>query len=100
MRIIWYDLETTGLHPIEGQNGVEIVQIGATSRYRGVATNFDKYLLPTIPVTQQAVNIHGLTYAKLRQGHASSIQDGLEMFVNYIDGITTEDRERTTILVS
>lgn len=104
MRIIYYDLETTGLHPMEGPNGVEIVQIGATSRYRGNATNFDEYLLPTMPVTQTAVNIHGLTNrildAKLRQGHASYIENGLKMFVDYIDGITLGDKEGTTVLVS
>lgn len=104
MRIIYYDLETTGLKPREGPNGVQIVQIGATSRYRGRKTTFGAYLVPSIKVTEPAVSIHGLTnkelHDKLRKGQAHGIKKGLKLFVDWIDDIIADDHENNVVLVS
>lgn len=104
MRIIYYDLETTGLQPLTGCDGIEIVQIGAISMHRGQRDLFDDYLLPTMEVTEQATKIHGLTYHHLRnkweQGNAFLIEDGLLEFVKYTDNISRSDYENEVILVS
>ena len=104
MRIIYYDLETTGLQPLTGCDGIQIVQIGALSMHRGQRNIFDDYLLPNIGVTQQATATHGLTYHNLHnkweQGNAFLIEDGLLEFVKYIDNISRSDYENEVILVS
>lgn len=60
MREIVFDTETTGLDPFKGD---KIVEIGAVELVNHVPTGvtFHKYINPERSVSQEVVNVHGLT---------------------------------------
>ena len=65
MREIVFDTETTGLDP---ENGDRLVEIGAIELFNHLPTGrrFHKYINPQRPVPSDAVAIHGLDDAFLR----------------------------------
>ena len=65
MKIVYYDLETTDMRPVTGPHGVQIIQIGAVCKRTGLG--FNNYLIPTVPISPGATQVHGLTRGILVQ---------------------------------
>ena len=57
-RIVYFDLETTGLNHRNRHEGVEIISIGAVSM-RG--QRFMNFIHPTCPIMPGATSVHGMT---------------------------------------
>ena len=103
MKVIYYDLETTGLRPQTGPNGVEIVQIGAVCKHtrnkntQKLADGDGIYLVPKREISAGATLVHGLTRDgliedKRRFSNVFSPKRGLQEFVNFVE----EQREYNT----
>ncbi len=58
MVVVFYDFETTHLDNKARHRGVQIVSIGAVTS-SGKA-KFKQHILPTIPISKRATEIHGL----------------------------------------
>ena len=86
-RIVYYDLETTGLRPLYGSNGVEILSIGACYKdpdTKSVRT-FQNFMYPRhVEISQEAFNIHGLDYEELGERGAIQPRTGIQQFLYWI----------------
>ena len=96
MKVIYYDLETTGLRPLTGPNGVEIVQIGAVCKHtrnkntQKLSSGDGIYIVPNREISAGATQVHGLTRDGLiedkRQfSNVFSPKRGLQEFVNFVE---------------
>ena len=94
-KVVYFDLETTGLNHRTQHSGVQIISIGAvTSRNQ----TFETYILPTCPISQRSSDIHGIT---LEDGElvdkdgyiieeAQDPQDGLMDFMEWLEEVGCE----------
>ena len=93
-KVVYFDLETTGLNHRTQHSGVQIISIGAvTSRTQ----TFETYILPTCPISQSSSDIHGIT---LEDGElvdkdgyilqAQDPQDGLMAFMEWLENVGCE----------
>ena len=96
-KVVYFDLETTGLNHRTQHSGVgvQIISIGAvTSRNQ----TFETYILPTCPISQRSSNIHRIT---LEDGElvdkdgyiieeAQDPQDGLMDFMEWLEEVGCE----------
>ena len=56
--VVAFDTETSGAYPLEA----EIVEFGAVKWYKGqIVDRFQTLLKPAVPMTQENINIHGIT---------------------------------------
>ena len=62
MKVVYYDLETTGVNHSEKHKDVQIIQIGAV--VEGSAETFSQYLVPTCEIDQDSIKIHGISVSK------------------------------------
>ena len=88
VKVIYYDLETTGLRPLTGPNGVEIVQIGAVCKHtRNKKTQkLNIYLVPNREISAGATQVHGLTRDSLREfDDVFRPKQGLQVFMNFLE---------------
>lgn len=58
MKVVYYDLETTGVNHSEKHKNVQIIQIGAV--VEGSDESFSQYLIPTCDIEQESTKIHGI----------------------------------------
>jgi len=107
VKVIYYDLETTGLRPLTGPNGVEIVQIGAVCKHtRNKNTQeLDIYLVPNGRINPGATQIHGLTRDELigdlldrKYDNVYRPQQGLQEFMNFVDEQRDYDNEKILLV--
>jgi DNA polymerase III alpha subunit (gram-positive type) len=99
MKIVYYDLETTGFN----HAAVQICSIGAI--YRG--QEFHRYLIPTCSIPRAATNIHGMSkvngYLYLNGRlveEAVPIDEGLEDFLVFLEeNVCQNDARRKVLLV-
>ena len=59
-------METTGLNKDQKYVDIEIVEIGAISESTG--EKFAQYILPTTPITPNAIAVHGIHLKRLPTG--------------------------------
>ena len=92
-KIVYYDLETTGLNPRNKHKGVEIISIGAVSRK---GERFLNFINPECSITAGATRINGFShnhYGDLvdRDGDvvesAKDPQEGLEDFLDWLQTV-------------
>jgi len=92
MKTIYFDLETTGLTPLTGYHGVQIIQIGAVCRHTRLReeSTLNIYIRPEVKIDPNATNIHGITmqwFNTIQDDNVfHSYQEGLEEFVAFIEG--------------
>ena len=107
MKVIYYDLETTGLRPMTGPNGVEIVQIGAVCKHtRNKKTQeLDIYLVPNGRISPGATQVHGLTRDELigdlldrKYSNVFRPQEGLQEFMNFLEEQREYDNEKILLV--
>lgn len=98
-------METTGLTPLTGYYGVEIIQIGAVCRQtRLCAENrLNIYLRPEAYIEEEATNIHGIDMEWFDEHFYdenvyNSMSDGLEAFVEFIEEQKTYDDEEILLV--
>ena len=107
MKVIYYDLETTGLRPLTGPNGVEIVQIGAVCKHtrnkntQKLADGDGIYLVPKREISAGATLVHGLTRDELigdlhdrKYSNVFRPKQGLQEFMNFVDEQRDYDNEK------
>jgi DNA polymerase III alpha subunit (gram-positive type) len=89
MKVVFYDLETTGLNPDNNHRDVQICSIGAV--YKQTVT-FHQYMVPTCTFSRKATEINGMTnyggnlYLNGdRVPDAVLMEDGLENFSDFLD---------------
>lgn len=75
MRTVCWDLETSGRH-----RDCEILSIG----YCDQDTSGEAFALPTGPIDPGAIEIHGLTYAKLVNLGAGTLKEALQKFLDFL----------------
>jgi len=91
MKIVYYDLETTGVSHAEKHKNVQILQIGAVEG--DTDQMFEEYLMPTCQIDPDATKIHGLSVAgdKLRlhgkKVNALPMKLGLQNFLSWVEGL-------------
>jgi len=89
MRIVYYDLETTGVSHADKHKNVQLLQIGAVDADDG--KEFEQYILPTCEIDSDATKVHGLSVAKeglLLRGKkvdAVEMKLGLERFLKWLE---------------
>ena len=95
MKIVYYDLETSG-----GRSH-EIIQIAARYNYQ----EFNQYILPDGPISSYVTdNIHGIyeEYGELvcqgQEVESSSPYYGLENFIEFLDEISCIGSRRRVVL--
>ncbi len=84
--LVVYDLETTGL---DRANDC-IIQIAAVKiNAEGQAlASFNRFVMPTVEMSEGAANTHGYTVEKLRELGAGGIEEVLSDFVSFARGCT------------
>ena len=94
-KVVYFDLETTGLNHRTKHSGVQIISIGAvTSRNQ----KFETYILPTCPISQGSSNVHGITLdgdgdLVDKDGYvldAQDPEDGLMDFMEWLEEVSCE----------
>ena len=107
VKVIYYDLETTGLRPLTGPNGVEIVQIGAVCKHTRTkkTQELDIYLVPNGRINPGATQVHGLTRDELigdlhdrKYSNVFRPKQGLQEFMNYVDEQRDYDNEKILLV--
>ena len=105
MKVIYYDLETTGLDHRTRHAGVQICSLGAYFKEKN--EKFMKYLIPTCNVHPMASRINGfqiLDDELYKHGEllkdAVPLKRGLEEFLEFLEDIRGEDKDEEIILVS
>ena len=92
-KIVYYDLETTGLKPLQGNRGVQIISIGAVTD-RGQW--FQNFINPTCAISSGASRINGLyhdSYGDLVDSDGDDIEDvqtpyeGLGKFLDWLQNV-------------
>jgi DNA polymerase III alpha subunit (gram-positive type) len=89
MKVVFYDLETTGLNPGNNHRDVQIGSIGAV--YKQTVT-FHEYMVPTRTFSRKATEINGMTNygGNLYLNgdwvpEAVPMEDGLENFERFLE---------------
>lgn len=82
-RQIFLDTETTGLSPKNGHRIVEIGCLEVVNR-RLTGNFFHRYINPEREVDPEAVQVHGLTYERLKT--EPLFADLLQEFISFVDG--------------
>jgi len=91
MRLVFYDLETTGVNHHEKHKDVQILQIGAVVEESG--KTFSKYLIPTCDIDKESTKIHGIstTNSGLSLHGAplkcTEMSKGLSEFMSFLEDI-------------
>lgn len=104
MKVIYYDLETTHLHPLSGPNGVQIVQIGAvTCKWAFRQKKLNIYVIPTCRISAGATRAHGLTHEDLLEDEIEydnvlSLETGLQLFMNFLAEQKDHDDEEVLMV--
>ena len=82
-RLIFFDTETTGLSPI---NGDKIVEIGCVEMINGIITgeHFHHYINPERHIPIEVVKIHGITNEKVK--NSPKFHNIAQDFLNFIEG--------------
>lgn len=77
--IVAFDTETSGPYPLES----EIVELGAVKWHQGkIVDQFQTLLKPSKPMTQDNINIHGITNEMV--ANAPRMQDQILQFCDFI----------------
>lgn len=80
-RILFIDVETTGLSPQKGDKVVEIALIEMIGREL-TGNNFHKYINPGIVIPERVIQIHGITNERIKNEPIfSEIEDELTTFI-------------------
>ena len=105
MKTVFYDLETNGLNVHKAQ----ICQISAY--FDEGKKKFHKYMIPTCYFDPRATQIHNLfvedgeLFKQTKNGQelvkdAVTVDEGLELFVEFLTEVIKFDEKQTTVLVS
>ena len=100
-KVIFYDLETTGLKPLAA---IQICEIGAVFEDQ----EFHQFLIPKCRIQSGATNVHGITKSgeKLFLNgtvitNAMNPEEGLKSFIDFLKGIVvTGTKNEECILVA
>ena len=91
MRIVFYDLETTGMSHSDKHRNVQILQIGAVAEDSDDEV-FDQFLLPTCEIDPAATKIHGIATGRHdglvvnnKKVAAVEMKLGLERFLSWLE---------------
>ena len=105
VKVIYFDLETTGLRPLTGPNGVEIVQIGAICKRNKYLKKTNIYLVPNGRISPGATQVHGLTRDELigdlldrKYNNVFRPKQGLQEFMNFLEDQREYDDEKILLV--
>lgn len=110
MKIVYYDLETTGLNfnriPRLNRLGVQVVSIGAY--FKKDEKKFMNYMVPTVQIDPNATKINGMTLnddGELTKNgsvvkDAVTIMKGLQDFLSFLEEEVIRKQDEKVILVS
>lgn len=110
MKIVYYDLETTGLNWNRDAKlhhvGVQIVSIGAY--FKRDEKKFESYLIPTKPIDPDATKVNGMSLNSdgdlVRNGSvvkdALELKSGLQYFISFLKDEVIRKQDEQVILVS
>jgi len=91
MKIVYYDLETTGVNHSEKHKNVQIIQIGAV--VDGSGHTFSQYLVPTCEIDKDSTKIHGISLSgsglslKGKQLKCTEMSKGLKNFLAFLESV-------------
>ena len=91
MKIVYYDLETTGVNHSEKHKDVQIIQIGAV--VEGADKVFSQYLVPTCEIDKDSTKIHGISVSKTGLSlHGKPLKciemcEGLKNFLIFLENL-------------
>ena len=91
MKVVYYDLETTGVNHSEKHKDVQIIQIGAV--VEGSAETFSQYLVPTCEIDQDSIKIHGISVSKTglslhgKPVKCTEMSRGLQQFLTFLEDL-------------
>ena len=103
-RIVYFDLETTGIDHSTQHEGVEICSIAASTRFK--ERHFKSFLTPTCNFQIGATRLNGmkLTDGKLYKHNepvrnAANIKEGLQNFLKWLSDLINEQTVDKIVLV-